>query len=198
MSVRYLRKYLKRAYGDNKRKQYIYALTLFTLFVENVSLFSQFYVIMWFNRYKNVLKDTSQQVQYTRNEEALHAQVGIKIINTLRDELPELFDEELEQRIYDETLEALNAESNVIDWMIGDYADENISADILKMYVANRLNKSLEAIGYKPVFEIDEALLAKSFWMDEETLGNTMTDFFHKRPVEYAKNNKSYNEEDLF
>jgi ribonucleoside-diphosphate reductase beta chain len=40
--VKYLRKYLDKHYKDS-RKQYIYSLILFTLYVENVSLFSQFY-----------------------------------------------------------------------------------------------------------------------------------------------------------
>ena len=66
--VNYLRKYNHKFYKDSK-KQYVYSIILFTLFVENVSLFSQFYIINWFNRYKNVLKDTGQQVKYTRNEE---------------------------------------------------------------------------------------------------------------------------------
>ena len=89
--VKYLKKYTHRFYKDSK-KQYVYALILFTLFVENVSLFSQFYVINWFARFKNVLKDTDQQVKYTRNEEGIHAQVGIAIINTIKAEHPELFD----------------------------------------------------------------------------------------------------------
>src|SRR5690606_18710622 len=55
--VSYLRKYNKRIYEDDK-KQYVYALILFTLFVENVSLFSQFLIINHFNRFHNVLKDT--------------------------------------------------------------------------------------------------------------------------------------------
>ena len=75
--VDYLRKYLDKNYSDDK-KQYVYSLALFTLFVENVSLFSQFYIILWFNKYQNVLKDTAQQVQYTKNEEQLHALAGIK------------------------------------------------------------------------------------------------------------------------
>lgn len=78
--VKYLKKYTHRYYKDSK-KQYLYALILFTLFVENVSLMSQFYIINWFARNKNVLKDTDQQVKYTRNEENIHALVGIKIIN---------------------------------------------------------------------------------------------------------------------
>ena len=45
--VKYLRKYTHRFY-ENSKQQYIYALVLFTLYVENASLFSQFYVINWF------------------------------------------------------------------------------------------------------------------------------------------------------
>ena len=73
--VEYLKKYNKKTYEDD-RKQYIYSIILFTLFVENVSLFSQFYVIMHMNRNKSVMKDCAQQIQYTRNEEMLHAQRG--------------------------------------------------------------------------------------------------------------------------
>lgn len=197
--VNYLRKYLSQSFGDS-RKQYIYAIILFTLFVENVSLFSQFYVVLWFNRFKNVLKDTAQQVQYTRNEEMLHAQVGIKLINTLREEYPELFDEELEARIVQESQVAFMCESSIIDWMIGDYADTNISGPILKTYIQNRLVESLAAIGFKSDFAslIDPELLDKSLWMNEEALGNNVTDFFHKKPVDYSKGSKAYSEEDLF
>ena len=115
--VKYLRKYTHKFYKDSK-KQYLYALILFTLFVENVSLFSQFYVINWFARYRNVLKDTDQQVKYTRNEENIHALVGMKIINTIREESPELFDEELEERIAQEAVCAYKAEGKIVDWMI--------------------------------------------------------------------------------
>jgi ribonucleoside-diphosphate reductase beta chain len=111
--VEYLRKYLDRVYTDDK-KQFVYAIILFTLFVENVSLCSQFYVVLWFNRFKNVLKDTSQQVQYTRNEEMLHAQVGIKLIQTVRAEYPELFDGDLESRILEESKVACEAEKALI------------------------------------------------------------------------------------
>ena len=121
---------------------------LFTLFVENVSLFSQFYIIMHMNRNKAVMKDCAQQVQYTRNEEMLHAQVGIKLINTLREEYPDLFDEELEARVKEECIDALKAESKVIDWIMGDYEVKGLSADILKSFIAKRMADSLDQIGF--------------------------------------------------
>ena len=95
-------------------------------------MFSQFYVINWFNRYRNVLKDTGQQIKYTRNEENLHALAGIKIINTIREEHPELFDEELKERIIQESQAAFDAESNIVDWMINGYNEKGLNPAVLK------------------------------------------------------------------
>jgi ribonucleoside-diphosphate reductase beta chain len=195
--VKYLRKYTHRFYKDSK-KQYVYALILFTLFVENVSLFSQFYTINWFARNKNVLKDTDQQVKYTRNEENLHALAGIKIINTIREEHPELFDEELEGRILHEAEQAYVAESKIIDWMINGIQEEGLSAPVVKEFVKNRINDSLEKIGFSKCFDIDNSMLSDTMWFEEELLGNNATDFFYSRPVEYSKNSQTFDAEDLF
>ncbi|UVD36501.1 ribonucleotide reductase, beta subunit [Rhodobacter phage RcXuper] len=197
--VEYLRKYLDRVYEDD-RKQYIYALILFTLFVENCSLFGQFYTIMHFNRFKAVLKDTAQQVQYTRNEEALHAKAGILLINTLRQEYPELFDAELEARVVEECAAAIQYEGRIIEWMLQGYEGEALSADLLKVFVKNRMSDAMKQIGFPAIELSDEekALLPKTLWMDEETKGATLTDFFQKRPVEYAKGHRSFDEDELF
>jgi len=196
--VKYLRKYLKKHYKDAK-KQYVYSLVLFTLYVENVSLFSQFYTINYFNRFRNQLKDVAQQVAYTSKEEMLHAMVGVKLINVIREEHPELFDEELIQRIRSECVEAFKAESKIIEWSVNGYQSENLSSPIMHSFIKNRLNDSLTQIGIAPVFDdIDQELLAKTEWFDEDVLGNTATDFFFKRPTEYSKKDKSYDEDDLF
>mgnify|MGYP006098252579 FL=1 len=195
--VKYLRKYNHKFYKDSK-KQYVYALTLFTLFVENVSLFSQFYIINWFNRNENVLKDTGQQVKYTRNEENIHALAGIKIINTIRSQYPELFDDELEARILSEAQDAFVAESNIVDWMINGFDEKGLNADILKEFIKNRINDSLEKIGFHSAFEVDTSLLKDTMWFEEELNGNNATDFFHSRPVEYSKNSQTFNADDLF
>ena len=195
--VNYLRKYTHKFY-KNSKKQYLYALILFTLFVENVSLFSQFYIINWFARNKNVLKDTDQQVKYTRNEENIHALVGIKIINTIREECPELFDDELEERILHEAEEALEAESMIVDWMVNGYTEEGLNATLLKGFIKNRIINSLDQIGFKAPFEIDNEALESTMWFEEELMGNNMADFFHTRPTEYSKKNQSFDEDDLF
>ena len=194
--VKYLRKYTHRFYKDSK-KQFVYALILFTLFVENTSLFSQFYVINWFGK-KNLLKDTNQQTKYTAREEDIHAKIGIKLVNTIKEEHPELFDKELEVKILAEAVEAFKAEEQIIDWIVNGIQKDLMSAAILKEFVKNRINESLDQIGFEKIFDIDEDLIARTTWFDEEVLGNMMTDFFASRPTEYSKSNKSFSEEDLF
>lgn len=197
--VEYLRKYLDRVYQDD-RKQYVYALILFTLFIENTSLFGQFYVILHFNRYRNVLKDTSQQVQYTRLEEQIHTQAGVLLINTLRQEYPEMFDADLEARVTDEVQKAVAYEGRVIDWMLGDYEGHNLSADVVKAYTTKRLDDAMKQVGFGGVSMSDDvkALLPRTTWMEEELKGVTLTDFFQQRPVEYAKKHRAFDAEELF
>ncbi len=195
--VNYLRKYNHKFYKDSK-KQYIYALILFTLFVENVSLFSQFYIINWYYKNKNVLKDTNQQVKYTRQEEQIHAMVGMKLVNVIREEHPELFDAELEDRILHEAGEAVLAEGKIADWILGNFDQPGLNAEVLKEFIKARINDSLKQIGFRSAFKIDEDIIAETTWFEEGLLGNSSTDFFHARPVEYSKNNKSFAEGDLF
>jgi ribonucleoside-diphosphate reductase beta chain len=60
------------------------------------------------------------------------------------------------------------------------------------------MNTSLNQIGYDDLFEVDDELLSKTMWFEEQVLGNNMSDFFHSRPVEYSKKSQSFSEEDLF
>jgi len=88
--VEYLTKYLKGA-SDNSNENYTLTLTLFSIFIENVSLFSQFVVIKSFNKHMNLLKDIDNVVQATQKEELVHAQFGSYIIDQIRKEKPEWF-----------------------------------------------------------------------------------------------------------
>ena len=124
--------------------------------------------------------------------------VGMQLVNTIREEHPELFDEELVAKILHEAEEAFKSESKIVDWMVNGIKEEGLSAPILKEFIKNRINESLTKIGFPKAFEVDKELLSSTNWFEEELLGNNATDFFHARPVEYSKNNQSFSEDDLF
>jgi len=56
----------------------------------------------------------------------------------------------------------------------------------------------LEQAGFKKSFEVDEKLLERTEWFDLQNASTMHTDFFSKKPVNYTKNSKSFNEDDLF
>jgi len=104
----------------------------------------------------------------------------------------------MEERVRQECLESFKAESKVIDWIMTDYAVDGLDASILKNFTAKRMKDSLDQIGFdSSVITYDQADIDKTYWFDEELLGANMTDFFQKRPVEYAKG-QGIDADDLF
>ena len=97
-SVRYIETALKNSKSDNN-KEYAEAILLFSLFIEHVSLFSQFLIIMAFNKHKNMLKGISNVVEATSKEEQIHGDFGIDLIKILQKEHPEWFTSEYHQNI---------------------------------------------------------------------------------------------------
>ena len=91
--IKYLKKYLD---GTRSRddKMYTKSVLLFSLFIEHVSLFSQFLIMMSFNKDRNVLKGISNVVEATSKEEDIHGNFGAEIINIIKKENPDWFDED--------------------------------------------------------------------------------------------------------
>ncbi len=195
--VEYLTKYLRGA-SDNSNENYTLILTLFSIFIENISLFSQFAVIKSFNKYKNVLKDIDNVVQATQKEEAIHALLGVCIIKHIQNEYAEWFNDSFYEKIYRASRKAYEAESEIIDWIFEAGELSFLSKHTLKEYIKHRFNYSVKMIGGEDVFEVDAAEVDKLRWFEDEIHAEVNTDFFHKKPVTYSKKQQSITAEDIF
>lgn len=195
--VDYLSKYLKRVSDDDKQI-YTLSLALFSLFIENVSLFSQFAIIKSFNKERNILKNIDNVVQATQKEEMLHALLGVFILNEIKKEFPQWFDEDFYKKIERASKKAYEAEAKIIDWIFEKGELPFLSKDVLKEFIKYRFNESVEMIGGNKVFDIDPEKLSKLQWFIEEMYTETSTDFFNKRPTTYSKKTQSVTADDLF
>jgi ribonucleoside-diphosphate reductase beta chain len=156
--VDYLTKYLKGA-SDNSNENYTLTLTLFSIFIENVSLFSQFLIIKSFNKYMNILKDIDNVVQATQKEETIHAMLGAELIKYIREENPEWFNEEFYEKLNRACKKAYEAECKIIDWIFEKGELSFLSKDVVKEFIKNRFNESLEMLGADKVYEVDQKML---------------------------------------
>lgn len=195
--IDYLTKYLRGA-ADNSNENYMLTLTLFSLFIENVSLFSQFVVIKSFNKHKNVLKDVDNVVQATQKEEMIHAMLGIYIINVIKSEHPDWFNESFYAKLERAAHKAYEAEAKIVDWIFEKGEMPFLNKETLKEFIKDRLNVSIAQLGGAKVFEINHTRLASLQWFNDEIYADLSTDFFHKKPVTYSKKMQAVTAGDIF
>lgn len=195
--VNYLEKAIKNRSSEDNR-EYTQSILLFSLFIEHVSLFSQFLVMMSFNKHKNLFKGISNAVEATSKEEQIHGLFGIDIINILRDEHPEWFDKEFENAIIKQCQEAFEAEKIVVDWIFEKGELDFLPKVVVLEFIKQRFNNSLESIGINKIFDTDETFLKESDWFYDEVIATKHGDFFNKRSINYDKRSKSITSEDLF
>ncbi len=195
--VHYLDKALATAKSEDNR-EYSQSILLFSLFIEHVSLFSQFLIMMSFNKYKNLFKGISNAVEATSKEEQIHGLFGIDLINIIKEEHPEWFDTEFEEAVIRLCEEAFESESQVVDWIYENGEPDFITKDVVLEFIKQRFNNSLQSIGIRKIFTLDEALIKKSDWFYDEVIATKHGDFFNKRSINYNKKNKSITSDDLF
>lgn len=179
-------------------KDYFHKIILFSMFVENVSLFSQFLIMMAFNKHKNVLKGISNAVEATSKEEDIHARFGFELVNIIREENPEWFDKDSINEVNRLCREAFKAESAIVDWIYGDSDLDFLPKATVKEFLKHRFNQSLKAIDMKPLYEVNEEAVRSTDWFVEEILSTKNIDFFVKRSTAYSKKTKAFTEDDLF
>ncbi|MCF6296855.1 MAG: ribonucleotide-diphosphate reductase subunit beta [Flavobacteriaceae bacterium] len=195
--VQYLETAVKNAKSEDIR-EYSESILLFSLFIEHVSLFSQFLIIMAFNKHKNMLKGISNVVEATSKEEQIHGDFGIDIIKIIKNENPTWFDNDYNVMIQDLCKESFESESKIVDWIFEKGELDFLPKDVINEFIKNRFNNSLESIGIEKVFDIDQNLIAQTEWFDDEIIGTKHGDFFVKRSINYSKRTKSITSDDLF
>ncbi|MGV6830148.1 MAG: ribonucleotide-diphosphate reductase subunit beta [bacterium] len=195
--VQYLEKALRNS-KSQELKEYSESVLLFSLFIEHVSLFSQFLIIMAFNKHKNMLKGISNVVEATSKEEQIHGDFGIDLIKILQSERPEWFTEDFNEMIKSMCFESFEAESEIVDWIFEAGELDFLPKAVVIEFIKNRFNNSLESIGIDKIFEIDNNLLNETEWFDDEIIGTKHGDFFVKRSINYSKRTQSITSDDLF
>ena len=195
--IKYLKKYLD---GSRSRdnKMYTKSVLLFSLFIEHVSLFSQFLIMMSFNKERNIFKGISNVVEATSKEEDIHGNFGAEIINIIKKENPEWFDEEFKELIYSACAKAYKAECGILDWVFENGELEFLSKETIQEFIKNRFNNSLKKIGMSSLFDVNYDILESTKWFDVEITATKEGDFFYKKQIDYNKKSKSITANDLF
>lgn len=192
----YLKKY-NNGLKDRSNKEFLKSHILFTMLVENISLYAPFLCMSATKKYTNKLKSVGKVIQATAREEQIHTLFGIEIIKIIRNENPEWFDEEMEAKIRRNIRKAIKAEKEVINWIFEQGEPEYISKKVVLEYLKYRANNSLQMLGYADEYIINDKLREQSKFMDVMLLSSVQGDFFDDVITDYQKS-IDFDDDDAF
>lgn len=184
--------------NSTTEKEYVSSLLLFSILIENVSLFSQFAIILSFTRFKGYMKNVSNIIAWTSVDEQIHANAGIFLINKIREEQPDLLTDSDIEDIYSLVEQSVDLESEILDWIFEMGEIDHATKENLLNFMKFRVDDSLKKIGMNLKYNISAEDYKPMVWFEEEVFANSMDDFFAKRPVDYTKHDKSITANDLF
>ncbi len=161
------------------KQKFLDNLIGFYVIMEGIFFYSGFAMILSFNR-RNLMQGIGEQFQYILRDETIHLNFGVDLINTIREENPEVWTEEFEQHVYSMIDEAVRLEIQ--------YAEDclpkgilGLNAQMFHEYVHHIADRRLERIGLKARYGGDNPFP----WMSETIDLGKEKNFFETRVTEY-------------
>lgn len=132
------------------KKELLRNIIIFYIICEGILFYSGFVTLLAFKR-QGKMPGTGQQMEYTMRDEALHLQFGVNLVNTIKYEYPELWDDKFVEEVYSYIRTAMNLES--------DYAKDilprgilGLNSGMLMEYVKFICNRRLQSIGLQELY----------------------------------------------
>src|SRR5690606_965729 len=145
-------------------KEYVSSLLLFSILIENVSLFSQFAIILSFTRFKGYMKNVSNIIAWTSVDELIHANAGIYLMNKIREEQPELLNDSDIEYIYTLVDHSIELEAEILDWIFEMGEIDNVSKESLLNFMKYRVDDSLKKIGMETRYNVSSEQYRPMVW----------------------------------
>lgn len=177
--IAYLNKHIEKDPKVIGKKRVLKMLTLFTALVERGSLFSQFYILMSFEKHSRGLTTISSLQQSTASEELMHYGFGIDLINIIKEEYPQLWEDYLIDLITKNLEVAYQTELKLIDWFFENGAPDFMSKEEVINFLNFNFNVIANDLGLDRKFEYDYDIYnTKNEWFMIK-LKSTEPDFFN-------------------
>ena len=200
--IKYLTKYLENDPKVIGKKRILKTLVLFTALVEKGSLFTQFYILMSYSQRNRGLKSISKLQRTTATEENVHYLFGIDLVNIIKKEYPQLWDEYLVELINKNIMAAYEAELKLIDWIFEAGVPEHLTKEEVINFLNYNFNIISKDLKLDIYFDYDQELYEeRNEWFTVKTVAPVEGDFFDDNLGGYASEDVEIEEvdyEDIF
>ncbi len=160
-------------------QKFLENLCIFSLILEGIFFYSSFAVIFGFQR-QNKLVGSAEQIQYIMRDESQHLNFGINMINAIKEEQPELWDDKFQKHMVDLVKQATKLEYEYAQ-AVFPRGIFGMNADGFKQYIEYIADRRLGAVGLPKQFNVKNPFP----WMSEAVDLSKEKNFFETRVTEY-------------
>ncbi len=163
---------------ENDQK-FLENMVVFSVIMEGIFFYSAFAVMFGFQR-QNKMVGSSEQIQYIMRDESQHLNFGINVINTIKEEQPELWTPEFQEKMIALIKKGVTLEYTFAQnvFPVGIFG---MNAQNFKNYIEYIADRRLTSIGLPLQYHSKNPFL----WMSEAVDLNKEKNFFETRVLEY-------------
>lgn len=165
---------------DDKRRQFIENMICFAACVEGLFFFGSF-AYVYFLRNKGLLPGLAAATNWVFRDETTHIQAAMEIIQSMKQEYPQLFDSALEKKVENMMEEAIDVEMRFCEDALA-FGVTGMSEKMMKEYLLYVADQRFVQLGYKPRYMARNPF---PFMVLQDV--QPLTNFFEKRVTEYQK-----------
>lgn len=162
---------------EHKRK-FLLNLICFAACIEGLFFFAAF-AYVYFLRSKGLLHGLATGTNWVFRDETMHMSFAFDVVDTVRKEEPELFDEQLGQQVTDMLREAVEAELQFARDLCGDGLP-GMNTESMRQYLECVADQRLTRLGFAPVYGSENPFSFMELQGVQE-----LTNFFERRPSAY-------------
>ncbi len=160
-------------------QKFVHDLIGFYVIMEGIFFYAGFAMILSMKR-QNKMVGIGDQFQYILRDESIHLAFGLDLINTIKDENPEIWTEEFQTDIRDKIKKAVDLEMDYVDdAMPNGFLGLNPST--VKDYVKHVADRRFERLGMEIEYNADNPFP----WMSEVIDVSKEKNFFETQVTEY-------------
>lgn len=160
-------------------QKFLENMIVFSIIMEGIFFYSSFAVMFSFQR-QHKLVGSAEQIQYIMRDESQHLNFGIEMINAIKEEQPELWTQEFQDKMIDLVKQAVQLEyAFAIDCFPKGIM--GINADNFKKYIEYIADRRLQRIGLPVQYNSPNPFP----WMSEAVDLSKEKNFFETRVTEY-------------
>lgn len=160
------------------RRAFLLNLICFAAVIEGLFFYGAF-AYVYFLRSRGLLNGLASGTNWVFRDESMHMAFAFDVVDTVREEEPDLFDEEMAGQIRQMMIEGVDAEAQFADDLLG-MGVAGLSTSDMRLYLEHVADRRMQRLGLEPIYGSRNPLAFMEL-QDVQELSN----FFERRVSAY-------------